>query len=52
MDIFEEILSMNFKFFDLNKLCITFKVRFSHKVYFLFLCDLSNLIFPISLKNI
>jgi hypothetical protein len=52
MNIFEEILSFNFFFFDLNKLCIPFKVGFSHKVCFLPLCDNSNLIFPISLKKI
>jgi len=52
MNIFEEILSLNFLFFDLDKLCIAFRVGFSHKVYFLLLCDNSNLIFPISLKKI
>ncbi len=38
--------------FDLNKLCIAFRVGFSHKVCFLPLCDNSNLIFSISLKKI
>jgi len=52
MNIFEEILNLNFFFFDLDKLCITFKVGISHKVCFLPLCDFSNLIFPISLKKI
>jgi hypothetical protein len=52
MNIFEEILNFNFLFFDLNKRCITFRVGFSHKVYFLPLCENSNLIFPISLKKI
>jgi hypothetical protein len=52
MNIFEEILSLNFLFFDLNKLCIAFRVGFSHKGYFLPLCDNSNLIFQISLKKI
>jgi hypothetical protein len=46
MNIFEEILSLNFLFFDLDKLCITFKVSF------LPLCDLSNLTFSIFLKKI
>jgi hypothetical protein len=52
MNIFEEILSLNFKFFDLNKLCIAFRVGFSYKVCFLPLCDFFNLIFPISWKKI
>jgi hypothetical protein len=52
MNIFEEILSLNFLLFDLNKLCIAFRVGFSHKVCYLPLCDNSNLIFPISLKKI
>jgi hypothetical protein len=52
MNIFEEILSLNFLFFDFDKFRIAFKVGFSHKVCFLPLCDLSNLIFPISLKKI
>jgi len=50
MNIFEEILSLNFFFFfDLDKLCIAFKVGFSHKVCFLPWCDLFNQIFSISL---
>jgi hypothetical protein len=52
MNIFEAISSLNFLVFDLNKLCITFWVGFSHKVCFLPLCDNSNLIFLISLKKI
>jgi hypothetical protein len=52
MNIFEEILSLNFLFFDTDKLCIAFRVGFSHKVCFLPLCDLYNLIFPISLTKI
>jgi hypothetical protein len=52
MNIFEEILSFNFLFFDLNKFCIAFRVGFSHKVCLLPLCDNSNLIFPIFLKKI
>ncbi len=52
MNIFEEILSLNYLVFDLNKLCIAFRVGFSHKVCFLPLCDNSNLIFLISLKKI
>jgi hypothetical protein len=32
INIFEEILSLNFLVFDLNKLCIAFRVGFSHKV--------------------
>jgi hypothetical protein len=52
MNILEEILSLNFQFFDLDRLCITFKVGFPHEVCFLPLCDLSNLIFLISLKKI
>jgi hypothetical protein len=52
MNIFEEILNLNFLFFDLDKLCIAFKVGFSYKVCFLPLCDPSNLIFPIFLKKI
>jgi hypothetical protein len=52
MNIFEEYLSLNFLFFDLDKLCIAFRVGFSHKVCFLALCDNSNLIFPISFRKI
>jgi hypothetical protein len=40
MNIFEEILSLNFLFFDFDKFRIAFKVGFSHKVCFLPLCDL------------
>jgi hypothetical protein len=32
MNIFEQILRLNFLLFDLNKLCITFRVGISHKV--------------------
>jgi hypothetical protein len=52
MNIFEKYLSLNFLFFDLDKLCIAFRVGFSHKVCFLPLCDNSNLIFAISLRKI
>jgi hypothetical protein len=52
MNSFKEILNLNFLFFDFNKLCIAFRVGFSHKVCFLPLCDNSNLIFAISLKKI
>jgi hypothetical protein len=52
MNIFEKYLSLNFLFFDLDKLCIAFRVGFSHKVWFLPLCDNSNLIFPIAFKKI
>jgi hypothetical protein len=39
MNIFEKYLSLNFLFFDLDKLRITFRVGFSYKVCFLPLCD-------------
>jgi hypothetical protein len=52
INIFEKKLTLNFLFFDFDEFCITFKVGFSHKNYFLPLCDLSNLISPISLKKI
>jgi hypothetical protein len=52
MNIFEKYLSLNFFFFDFDKLCIAFSVGFSHKVCFLPLCDKSNLIFPISFRKI
>jgi hypothetical protein len=51
MNIFEEILNLNFWSFDLDKLCIAIRIGFWHKVFFLPLCGLSNQIFPISLKK-
>jgi hypothetical protein len=52
MNIFENNLSLNFLVFEIDKLCIAFRVGFSYKVCFLPLCDNSNLIFAISLRKI
>jgi len=52
MNIFEEIFNLNFLFFDLDKLCIAFKVGF-HIKFVSYLCVISpTYFFSISFKKI